>query len=210
MMRIDSLSAAADRAGRYWVTFSDGTKLRLYPQTIEDFGLYSGLELTHEQYQALHEAAGQMSAKMRAVRVLSASSVSKADLQQRLIQKGESKQHAVQAVEWMAQLELVDDAKTAQLLVQRCAAKGYGIARAKQILYEKRIPKDLWEEALADYPDQSQHILSYMQSRLRGDWQERDLKRVTDALLRKGHAYRDIRQVLEQFSVDTDSFPEDF
>lgn len=210
MMRIDSLSATADRAGRYWVTFSDGTKLRLYPQTVADFGLYSGLELTHEQFCALQEAAGQMSAKMRAVRVLSASSVSRADLQQRLIQKGESKQHAAQAVEWMSQLNLVDDAKTAQLLVQRCSAKGYGIARAKQMLYEKRIPKELWESALEDYPDQTQHIVDFIRSRLRGDWQERDLKRVTDALMRRGHSYSEIRQAMEQFSADTDAFPEEY
>ena len=209
-MRIDSLSASADRAGRYWVKFSDGTNLRLYPQTVEDFGLYTGLELTQQQMTALQEAAGQMSDKMRAVRVLSASSVSKADLQQRLIQKGESKQHAAQAVEWMEQLDLVDDGKTAQLLVQRCAAKGYGVARTKQVLYEKRIPKELWEEALQDYPDQTQHILEFLRTRLRGSREVREVKRVTDALLRKGHSYSEIRRAMEQLGADTDSFPEEY
>ncbi len=209
-MRIDSLSASADRAGRYWVKFSDGSKLRMYPQTVEDFGLYTGLELTQEQMTALQEAAGQMSAKMRAVRVLSASNVSKADLQQRLIQKGESKHHAARAVEWMEQLDLVDDGKTAQLLVQRCAAKGYGVARAKQVLYEKRIPKELWEEALQDYPDQTQHILDFLRTRLGGNREAREVKRVTNALLRKGHSYSEIRWAMEQLGADTDSFPEEY
>ena len=68
-MRIDLLKTSPDRAGCYWVTFSDGTKMGLYRQTVEDFGLYSGLELSQEQMESLRSAAGQMSAKMRAVRI---------------------------------------------------------------------------------------------------------------------------------------------
>ena len=56
-MRIDSLKTTPDRAGRYWVTFDDGTKLPLYRQTVEDFGLYSGMELTEEEKEKLIEAA---------------------------------------------------------------------------------------------------------------------------------------------------------
>ena len=88
-MRIDKLSSAPDRAGRYRLEFEDGSVLRLYRQTVEDFGLFTGLELDESQLAKLREAAGQMSAKMRAVRIVSASSVSKRDLEQRLIQKGE-------------------------------------------------------------------------------------------------------------------------
>ena len=87
-MRIESLKNAPDRAGRYWVTFSDGTKLGLYRQTVEDFGLYPGRELDEAEFARLGTEAGKMSAKMRAVRIVSASSVSKRDLQQRLVRKG--------------------------------------------------------------------------------------------------------------------------
>ena len=45
-MRIDSLKTTPDRAGRYWVVFDDGSKLGLYRQTVEDFGLYTGRELS--------------------------------------------------------------------------------------------------------------------------------------------------------------------
>ena len=99
MMRIDLLKTTPDRAGRYWVTFSDGTKMALYRQTVEDFGLYTGMELTQEEQERLLAAAGQMSAKMRAVRIVSASSVSKRDLEYRLVQKGEDPKQAKQAVE---------------------------------------------------------------------------------------------------------------
>ncbi len=87
-MRIDSLKSSPDRMGRYLTSFSDGTVLKLYRQTVEDFGLYPGKELSGSDYDALRAAAGEMSAKMRAVRIIAASSVSKRDLEQRLVHKG--------------------------------------------------------------------------------------------------------------------------
>ena len=82
-MRIDHLSASPDRAGRYRVEFEDGSVLRLYRQTVEDFGLYAGMELEEEQLTSLREAAGLMSATMRAIRIVTATDVSKSDLRQR-------------------------------------------------------------------------------------------------------------------------------
>ena len=84
-MRINSLKNTPDRAGRYWVTFDDGTKLALYRQTVEDFGLYIGKELAEEEASRMLTAAGETSAKMRAVRIVSATSVSRRDLEERLV-----------------------------------------------------------------------------------------------------------------------------
>ena len=189
--------------------FADGTVLRLYRQTLEDFSLYPGMELTDEEYKKLSVAAGQMSAKMRAVRIVSASSVSKRDLEQRLIQKGEDPKQAKEAVQWMSDLDLVDDKKTAEQIVQRCISKGYGIARAKQALYEKRIPKEFWEEALEDYPDQTETIVSFLRTRLDDEPDQKELKKAVDALMRRGHSYGQIRKALQLLSCDSD-FAEDY
>ncbi len=209
MTRIEELKTAPDRAGRYLVRFSDGHTMRLYRQTVEDHGLYAGKELTGEELEKLREDAGQMSAKMRAVRIVSASSVSKKDLEQRLIQKGEDPGQAKAAVQWMADLELLDDRKTADQVVSRCISKGYGLARAKQALYEKRIPKELWEQALADYPEQDHAILEFLKARLDGTDDPRQVKKAIDALLRRGHSYGTIRRCLEKLCVDTEEFVED-
>ena len=189
--------------------FDDGSSMRLYRQTVQDFCLYSGKELSDEEMTDLRKAAGAMSAKMRAVRIVSASSVSKRDLEQRLIHKGEDPTQAKQAVAWMSDLNLLDDAKTAEQVVHSCIRKGYGMARAKQALYEKRIPKEYWEDALADYPDQTERIIEFLRSRLRDGYEERDLRRATDALLRRGHTYHEIRNALQKLSVEAD-LEEDF
>ncbi len=201
-MRIDSLAQSPDRAGRHLVKLSDGSTMRLYRQTVEDFGLYAGLELTQEQLDALRTAAGQMSAKMRAVRIVAASNVSKKDLEQRLVQKGERKDQAQAAVAWMEELNLLSDSDTARQIVSGCARKGYGLNRARQMLYEKKIPKALWEEALADYPDQTDSILRFLRSRLGESWDQRDVKRAVEALLRRGHSYQEIRGALKALEAD--------
>ncbi len=209
-MKLETLKTAPDRAGRYWVTFEDGTRMGLYRQTVEDFGLYSGMELDDGQMENLRTAAGQMSAKMRAVRIVSATSVSRRDLEERLVRKGEDPEQARQAVNWMSDLHLVDDRATAEQVVNSCISKGYGLARAKQALYEKRIPREYWDEVLEDYPDQSEKITAFLQSRLDADSDEKAVKRAIDALLRRGHSYGAIRRALDSLSFDTEDFQEEF
>jgi regulatory protein len=208
-MRIDQVASKPDRAGRYLVRFSDGSTMRLYRQTVEDFGLYAGLELNEEQMTALQQNAGQTSAKMRAVRIVSASSVSRRDLEQRLIRKGENEQQAKAAVQWMEDLNLLDDRQTARQIVSRCAAHGYGAARAKQMLYEKQIPKHLWSDALEDYPDQTEHILKFLELKITDPADQRQVKKAIDALLRRGHSYGDVRRALSQMTADADYFLEE-
>ncbi len=208
-MRIELLKTTPDRAGRYFVQFDDGRTLRLYRQTVEDFGLYPGMEFSPEQFEKLTAAGEKLSAKMRAVRIVSASNVSKKELESRLIQKGEKASDAKQAISWLVELNLLDDNKTAEQIVHSCISKGYGPAKAKQVLYEKRIPRELWESALADYPDQREKMISFLKSKITDPSDQRAVKRAVDALIRRGHSYRAIREALSKLSFDTDDFPED-
>ena len=206
-MRIDSVSQSPDRAGRYLVKFSDGSSLRLYRQTVEDFRMYPGLEI--EDLQTLRDHDSRYSAKMRAVRIISASAVSRRDLETRLVRKGESEEQARAAVEWLSDLNLVDDRQTAKQIVERCIHKGYGLQRAKQALYEKQIPKDLWEEVLADYPDQTDRIADFLRTKLRDPEDPKQVRRAIDAALRRGHSYGDVKRALEQIGTESE-FEEDY
>ena len=208
-MRIERLAPAPDRAGRFTVAFENGTVMRLYRQTVEDHGLYPGKELSVEGYEKLRQDAGKMSARMRAVRIVSAANVSRRDLEERLVRKGEDPAQAKAAVHWMEDLHLVDDRATAEQIVHSCISKGYGLSRAKQALYEKRIPREYWEDALADYPDQSDKIGTFLRSRLDAESDQREIKRAVDALLRRGHSYGAIRRVLEHLDFDAEEFPEE-
>ena len=197
-MKIESVSATPDRAGCYWVKFSDGSKMRLYRQTLEDFALYPGAELSPEQMEKLRHAASRMSAKMRAVRIISASAVSASDLETRLVRKGEEPEEAQEAVQWLQQMNLLDDQKTAAQIVQRCIRKGYGIGRARQALYEKQIPREYWDEVLEEYPEQEEAIREFLEDRLSRDPSPKGQNRAVQALIRRGHSYETIKHILRQ------------
>ncbi len=175
--------------------------MRLYRQTLEDFALYNGQELTDEEFVSLKNAASRMSAKMRAVRTVAASSVSRAELERRLIYKGEDPIHAKEAVSWMQDLHLIDDLETARQIVNRCINKGYGRERAKQALYEKRIPKTYWDEALKDYPDQAEHISEFLKNKLGTSRERKDIQKATEALMRRGFTYTQVRQALNAMDI---------
>ena len=96
----------------------------------------------------------------------------------------------------------------AQQIVARCISKGYGRARAKQVLYEKRIPKEFWEDALRDYPEQLDKIMDFLEQRLPENATDKDVKRVIEALIRRGHSYSAIRRAMQEMAMDPHDLPE--
>jgi len=205
-MTIDRIEPAATQEHGIKICFADGTVIRTQDYVAFDLGLYPGLELDEEKMHALTRAVGLASAKNRAVRIITASGVSKKELQHRLKQKGEREEDAEAAVQWLSELELLDDAKTAEQLVRSAINKGYGTARIRQILFEKRIPEEYWEQALSQIPEMDDAIDAFLAKRLRGrDPDEKELKRTIDALLRRGHSWQDIRAGLRRYSASLEA-----
>lgn len=206
-MRIEEIRQTRSPQGRVRICFSDGSSQMVFPAVISELQLYAGKELSQEDWQKLQKTAGEVSAKERAVRIISASAVSCRELENRLRQKGENEENAQAAVAWLQELKLLDDRKAAQQVVQSGVNRGYGEARIRQMLYEKRIPKTCWEEALACIPPQDGAIDEFLQKRFRGKNPDRmECKRASDALLRRGHSWSDIRKALERYSPDEEFF----
>lgn len=201
-MRIESIEQTRSPQGKLRLRFEGGESLLVLPAVITELGLYAGLDVPEAGIDSLREQNAAASAKNRAVRILSAAAVSKNELEHRLVQKGESPEHAAQAAEWLDSLRLLDDRALAAQLVRSAAAKGYGEARVRQLLYAKRIPREFWEEALAQMPDQSGVIDEFLSKRFRGKAPDRaECRRATDALLRRGHRWQDIKSALERYGV---------
>lgn len=201
-MRIESIEQTRSPQGKLRLRFEGGESMLVLPAVITELGLYAGLDVPEAGMDSLREQNAAASAKNRAVRILSAAAVSKNELEHRLVQKGESPEHAAQAAEWLDSLRLLDDRALAAQLVRSAAAKGYGEARVRQLLYAKRIPREFWEEALAQMPDQSGAIDEFLSKRFRGKTPDRaECRRATDALLRRGHRWQDIQNALERYGV---------
>lgn len=202
-MKIEAIEQTRSPQGKLRLRFENGKSLLVYPSVIADLGLYTGLDVPETAMESLMEHNGAISAKERATRMLSYGVLSGKELERRLRQKGESEEHAQQAVEWLQELRLLDDRQAAAQIVRSGLAKGYGPARIRQMLYEKRIPKELWQEAMADLPESDEAIDSFLNKRFRGMTPDRqECKRATDALLRRGHSWSDIRRALERYAPE--------
>lgn len=182
--------------------FEDGKRLKAPAFKVVELGLTPGAEVTPEVFLALENAQSLASCKERAVRILTASGLSKKELQKRLVQKGESEEDAEAAVAWLEELHLIDDLETAKQLVRSACLRGYGAARAKSILYEKGIPKELWDEALVELPEMDAAIDTFLRRKLDGRTLDaKQIKKTVDALLRRGHSYHDIQAGLRRYEA---------
>ena len=207
-MKIEAIEQSK-RAQKLRLRFDDGSTMLVPAALLTELRLGVGLELSPAALESLRDSCALASAKERAVRIVSASAVSQKELEHRLVRKGESEEHAQEAVQWLSDLRLLDDAAVAEQIVRSGAAKGYGASRIRQMLYEKRVPRELWDEALAALPPQDDAIDEYLRRRFRGATPDRaECKRATDALLRRGHSWSDIRRALERYAPDED-FVED-
>ncbi len=202
-MKVESIESSRSPQGKLRVRFDDGSSLMILPSAMAELGLYQGMEIPDVAMDSIKDTCSKASARERAVRIISAASVSKRELEKRLIQKGEREEDAKQAVQWLTDLKLLDDEQAAQQIVRNGAAKGYGAARIRQMLFEKRIPKEYWDAALELLPPQDDAIDAFLQCRFRGRQPDKaECKRAADALARRGHSWSDIRSALERYAPD--------
>ena len=202
MKTVRAILPAKRPGSRVTVLFTDGTTKKYLPNVVSEQGLFAGMELTEDELSALEKANSAASAKQRAVRIISAASVSRRDLERRLTQKGESAEDAENAVRWLEDLNLLDDAETARQIVARGAARGYGAERIRQMLYQKRIPKALWDEALETLPDMTEALETFLRDRLGEEPDEKTLRSATQAAARRGFTWAEIREALERLNAE--------
>ena len=185
------------------VLFEDGTAKKYLPNVVAEQELAPGMELSNTEFAALEKANSAASAKQRAVRIISAAAVSKGELERRLTQKGEAPEDAQNAVRWLEELELLDDAETARQIVARGAARGYGAERIRQMLYAKRIPRRLWDEALETLPDMSDALEAFLRGRLGEEPDEKTVRSAVQAAVRRGYTWSEVREALERINKNT-------
>ena len=203
-MRIDRIEASKHKRGRVLVFLEDGACLKITEQELLDFGLRAGDELDKPTLDRLKEAAGVSNVKATAADLIGKRAMSRRDLERKLREKGASEAEARYAAEWLEAIGAISDADYAALLVRHCAQLGYGPARIRDKLYEKGVPRELWEDALDTLPDQSEDVDRFLRSRLRGGLpDEKEKKRLTDALLRRGFSWGDVRAAWNRLGSET-------
>ncbi len=79
-MILIKLSALGTDGSRVMLWFDDGSKMRVPTSLVADWGLYRGMELGEDDLSRLMEETQRASARNRAVRIVSSTSISEKSL----------------------------------------------------------------------------------------------------------------------------------
>ena len=187
------------------VHLEDGSCLTVTDQELLDFGLRPGEELDEDALERLRAAAGVSAVKGKAAELIGRRAMSRAGLERKLREKGASEAEARYAAEWMEAIGALNDADYAALLVRHCARQGYGPARVREKLREKGVPRELWDTALEAMPDPESLAVRFLEGKLRGRApEEREKKRLSDALVRRGFSWSDVKAAWSRLDTEID------
>ena len=122
----------------------------------------------------------------------------------RLVEKGETPENAEACADWLCRMGLINDAEYAGSVVRHYAAKGYGSARIKQELRHHGVPREMWDEAMLQMPEQDAYLERFIRSRLHEPGDRAQVKKVSDALFRRGYSWEQIKHALNEFDTQGD------
>lgn len=147
--------------------------------------------------------------KQRALRVLERRDVSRKELITKLTDKAVPLEEAVEAADWLEGIGIINDARYAGMVVRHYMAKGYGKARIQNELYRHGLPKELWADALEEYREPEDTLDRLLRAKLNSANPNRaELKKATDALLRRGFSWREINAAKNRVLGENDFYEE--
>lgn len=202
-MKIEKIEKSKHKRERVLVFLEGDELLKITDDELLRFGLFVGMDLSDDLVAQLHRSSAYSEAKIRAARMASSRMMSKTELRQRLEKKGSSSDEASEIASRMEELGAVNDAAYAGVIVRHYGGMGYGEMRVRQELQRRGVPKELWDAALLQMPDTEETIRRFIQNKCKGVMPERtQMKKLSDALLRRGFSWSDIRPVLNQLGED--------
>jgi len=204
-MKINCIKPSQRKQGRILVKLEDESILQLNEVALLRFGLYEGMEIDERLREEIERFAAAEKTRESAAGMIGRRALSKKELQDRLVRKGADKQDAREAADWLEEIGAVDDANYAGVIARHYGSRGYGIARVKEELRRRGVDRSLWEEALAELPEGREAIAAYLAKRRPGDLNDpKELKRVTDSLVRRGFSWSDIRAAMGEYLTEFD------
>lgn len=202
-MVIRELKPSQRVEGRWLAILEDNTILRMSENEVIDFALYAGKELSDEETAALLGSVQRSARKEKTIELLSRKPQSRRELERKLTQWEASEEETAALCDRMEELGYLNDAEYAAKVVRHYSAKGFGARKLRDELYRRGVPRELWDEALeqAEAPDDA--IDAFVAKKLAGKTpDQKELKKISDALARRGHSWSDISAALRRYNVE--------
>ena len=146
--------------------------------------------------------------KKRALKILGNRRFSEKELYDRLTSKGESQENSEETVAWLVSLGYINDETYALQIVEHYSYKGYGLARVRDELYKRGIPRDMWDSVLTaiDNDGASDAAVAFLSKKLRGSLEQNDIRKARDALVRRGFSYDDAKLAVTKYLESEGSY----
>ncbi len=190
--------------GRITVCLEDGSEIRSSLNVVTDLRLFSGKELDEEDIRALRSASGRSIARDRALEMISRRLMSKKELHDKLVQKGESEENADYCVSWLSKNGFLSDESYAAAVARHYASKGYGAGRVRTELSRRGVPRELWDEALGAMPETAGKLDRLISAKLKYPGDREQVRKLGNSLYRRGYSWEEIRSALARYSAETD------
>ena len=201
-MVIQELKPSKRIQGRWLAVLEDGSILRVGEKEVLDFTLYAGKELTGEEAESILDAARRSGWKEKTINLLARKPMSRRELERKLEEweAGEVERTAI--CDRMEELGFLNDREYAARLVRHYSAKGYGERKLRDELFRRGVPREFWEEALAQVENSAEAIDAFVDKKLAGKIaDQKELKKVSDALVRRGFSWSDINDALRRYGA---------
>ena len=203
-MRIVKIENSKHVQERVLVYLEEGDPHRITSHELLQVGLYQGMDLSPAVVVQLQASGKRSESRVKAARLASGRMLSRKELTDRLNRKGIDPDTAEETADWLEELGAVDDAAYAGVIARHYGGS-YGPGRVRQELQKRGIPRELWDDALAQLPDSAGAIDAFLRSKLKGKAPDRaTLKKLSDALLRRGFSWQDIRPALNRLGEEID------
>ena len=200
MPRIDRVEPSKHVKGRYLVFLDTGTMLKVGEGEVLDFGLRPGLVLEGKEFDRLVSSSLDTQAKARAARMIGARPLSKTELVNRLVSKGEGQEQAQKAADWLEDLGAVNDREYAKTIVRHYDARGYGPQKIREELYRRKVPRGLWDQAMEEMRPGVEAAEEFLAAKFRyREPDEKELQRQVNALRRRGFSWDVIREAIRPY-----------
>lgn len=201
-MIIQELKPSRHVEGRWLAVLEDGSILRLGESEVVGFALYAGKELSGEEADRLQDSVRRSGLKSRAIELLMRKPQSRKELGRKLLEWGASEEEGEAVCDRMEELGYLDEREYAARVARHYAAKGFGERKLRDELYRRGIPRELWGEALEQVEDNSEAIDAFLEKKLKGSHDSKDIKKASDALARRGFSWSEISDALRRYGME--------
>ena len=210
----------------------DGSIVRVGEGDVVSLGLYAGKELSEAEAEALAAAETRSKLMERAVGLLALRPMSRRELLDKLCAPSRPKkgkypydklddvpdrsalqsrrealrEQAEEVADRLTDMGLLNDGEYACTVVRHYAGKGYGPRKIRDELYRRGVPREHWEDALAEMETDDSQIDKLARQKLREAEPTREnLKKVSDYLARRGYGWEEISSALERIREEYDT-----